>query len=550
MSIKFSELGLSDPIINALNDMDYETPSPIQAEAIPPLLAGQDIIGQAQTGTGKTAAFALPLLNNLDTEQETPQILVLAPTRELAIQVSESFKSYAKHIRNLHVLPIYGGQSYSLQLKGLKRKPQILVGTPGRVLDHLNRGTLKIGELRGFVLDEADEMLNMGFIDDIKQVVEKIPKTCQIAMFSATMPKPIRNIATTYLKDPIEIKIAAKTTTVEKIDQSFIRVNHSQKLDVLTRILEAIDFDGVIIFARTKSATVDVAEKLDACGFSAAALNGDMNQAAREKTIKQLKSNKLDIVVATDVAARGLDVDRLTLVINYDIPQDPEPYVHRIGRTGRAGREGRAILFVTPRENRLLSLIEKSIGQKIVPMVLPSSKDVEQRRMDQFKNRIINVFGHQNIGFFTKCAHQLSEELNMSLEEIAPALLCLAQEEQPLQIPKGPDIKLPEGGKDRKEKKGKKERKPKRSQDLFDDEDFDYSTFRLAVGRKDNIQVGNIVGALANEAGLDSQYIRNIKLKDTYTLVDLPAGMPKELLNHLKNVRVGQRKLNIKASDD
>jgi ATP-dependent RNA helicase DeaD len=469
-----------------------------------------------------------------------------------------------------------------LQFKGLKRGAQVIVGTPGRVIDHIDRGTLNVEKLDAFVLDEADEMLRMGFIEDVEKILEGVPKKCQIAMFSATMPSVIRRIASKYLKSPVEIKIETKTTTVELIDQSYIRVNHSQKMDALTRILEAIDFDGVIIFARTKAATVEVAEKLEARGFSASALNGDMNQALREKTIRQLKEGKLDIVVATDVAARGLDVDRLTLVINFDIPQDPEPYVHRIGRTGRAGREGRAILFVTPRETRMLSLIERSIGQKIEPMKLPSPEDVEQRRMDRFKERVVQVFAHQNIGYFSKCLKQLSEEMEMSVEELAPGLLFLAQEDQPLQVPKGPDIssaigdsgkkrdrndrgdrdfaRSPRGDRDsgrdsknkgkRKDRNDRGERSERKSSERISGhqayDDYDFSTYRIAVGKADGVKVGNIVGAIANEVGLESQFIRNIKLNDTYTLVDLPSDMPKPVMNHLKGVRIAQKKMDLR----
>nr|MBP6751048.1 DEAD/DEAH box helicase [Xanthomonadaceae bacterium] len=403
--LRFADLGLAEPVMAAVAEVGYETPSPIQAATIPALLAGRDVLGQAQTGTGKTAAFALPLLSRLDLRAGKPQVLVLAPTRELAIQVAEAFQRYANKLPGFHVLPVYGGQSYYPQLQALKRGVHVVVGTPGRVIDHLERGTLDLSELKALVLDEADEMLRMGFIEDVETVLKKVPETRQVALFSATMPTQIRRIAQTYLREPIEVTIAAKTTTATNIRQRYWFVSGMHKLDALTRILEAEPYDAMIVFARTKSATDELAEKLQARGLAAAAINGDVQQAQREKTIQQLKDGKLDILVATDVAARGLDVERISHVLNYDIPYDTESYVHRIGRTGRAGRSGEAILFVSPREKSMLRSIERATRQPIQEMQLPSVEAVNDVRVTRFLGRISDTMAQDSssggeLGFY------------------------------------------------------------------------------------------------------------------------------------------------------
>src|SRR5690242_3588407 len=428
----FRDLGLAAPLLTALDEVGYETPSPIQAATIPPMLQGRDVLGQAQTGTGKTAAFALPVLSRIDPAKTKPQALVLAPTRELAIQVAEAFQRYAAHLPGFHVLPIYGGQSYGPQLGGLKRGVHVVVGTPGRVIDHLERGSLDLSQLTTLVLDEADEMLRMGFIDDVEKVLQKTPETRQVALFSATMPAPIRRIAQTYLRDPVEVRIAAKTTTAANIRQRYWYVSGLQKLDALTRILEAEPFEAMIIFARTKSATEELAGKLKARGFDAAAINGDIVQAQRERLIQQLKDGKLDILVATDVAARGLDVERISHVLNYDIPTDTEAYVHRIGRTGRAGRSGEAILFVTPREKGMLRAIERATRQKIDEMKLPTVEAVNDVRIAKFKQRISDMLAQGDLGQFQQLIEQYEQEHNVPAIEIAAALARLAQGDRPL----------------------------------------------------------------------------------------------------------------------
>ncbi len=545
-STSFDDLSLPAPILKSLKELGYESPSPIQMEAIPFLMNGQDLIGQAQTGTGKTAAFALPLLSQLDLKQKSPQILVLTPTRELAIQVSEAFQAYARHLKGFHVLPVYGGQSYTIQLNGLKRGVHVVVGTPGRLLDHLRRKTLKVDELRAVVLDEADEMLNMGFIEDVEKIISGAPKTCQMAMFSATMPAPVRRIAKLYLKNPSEVKIASKTTTVESVEQRYLLLNNNQKLEALTRLLEVEEYDGVLVFVRTKSATAEIAEKLEARGFAAAALNGDMSQALRERTVNHLKKRKLNIVVATDVAARGLDVDRLSLVINYDIPNDVEPYIHRIGRTGRAGREGKAILLITPREKRLLRDIEHATKQKIEATQLPSSQEVGQKRAELFKEQLLKIFSNQSLHFFSEHLETLKKELNMSAEELAPALLYLAQKDQSLQVEESiSELKYAQEddiqeSRERRPGKARGLRKRKTSSDVK------FARYRLEVGKRHNARIGDIVGAIANEADIESQHIGNIKLYDDYSIVELPEGMPKAVFHLLKKVHIRQRKLNIR----
>ena len=443
-SIPFSKLGLADALLATLTEVGYETPSPIQAATIPPLLAGRDVLGQAQTGTGKTAAFALPILSRLDLSKTKPQALVLAPTRELAIQVAEAFQRYAAKLPGFHVLPIYGGQAYGPQLSGLKRGVHVVVGTPGRVIDHLERGSLDLSQLTTLVLDEGDEMLRMGFIDDVEAVLKKTPPKRQVALFSATMPAAIRRIAQTYLRDPVEIAIKSKTTTATNIRQRYWYVSGMQKLDALTRILEAEPFEAMLVFMRTKQATEEIAQKLQARGFAASAINGDMVQAQRERTIQQLKEGQLDILVATDVAARGLDVDRISHVLNFDIPTDTEAYVHRIGRTGRAGRSGDAILFVAPREKRMLQAIERATRQPITEMQLPSVEAVNDQRITKFKQRIADTLAVGDLGPFRELIEQYEQERNVPAVEIAAALARLVQGKEPLLL-KPPPRPIPLG---------------------------------------------------------------------------------------------------------
>jgi ATP-dependent RNA helicase DeaD len=542
-SPSFQDLALIEPVLKALEDVGYETPSPIQAQVIPFMLKGKDVLGQAQTGTGKTAAFALPILSRIDIKQRDPQVLVLAPTRELAIQVAEAFQRYAAHLKGFHVLPIYGGQDYSSQLRQLNRGAHVVVGTPGRVMDHMRRGTLKLDSLTTLVLDEADEMLRMGFIDDVEWILEQTPKNRQTALFSATMPPPIRKIAQEYLTDPEQVTIKVTTASAENIRQRFWVVSGLHKLDALTRILEAETFDGMIIFVRTKTATVELAERLEARGFSAAAINGDMSQALRERAIANLKSGKLDILIATDVAARGLDVDRITHVVNYDIPYDTESYIHRIGRTGRAGRTGDAILFVAPRERKLLGNIEKATKQKVEQMDLPSTELINNKRIARFKQNITDTLAAEELSFYSQLIEQYQQEHNVSALEIAAALAKLFQGDVPLLMQQAPK-KAKEHKEDfaRSDEGSKRERKSRRSDVVSG---VEMEIFRIDVGHRHGVKPGNIVGAIANETGLDGEHIARIKIEDDYSTVELPAGMPKELFQALKKVRVAGQRLNI-----
>jgi ATP-dependent RNA helicase DeaD len=547
--ITFAQLGLAAPVLQAVAEVGYETPSPIQAESIPPLLAGRDLLGMAQTGTGKTAAFALPLLSRLDLAVTQPQILVLTPTRELAIQVAEALQTYARHLPGFHILPVYGGQGMDVQLRQLRRGVHVVVGTPGRIQDHLRRATLKLDQLQAVVLDEADEMLRMGFIDDVEQILEHTPAQKQVALFSATMPEAIKRVARNHLHEPVEIRIQAKTATVATINQRYWQVSGVHKLDALTRMLEVEDFDGIIIFVRTKNVTVELAEKLEARGYSAAALNGDMNQQLREKTIERLKRGSLDIVVATDVAARGLDVERISHVINYDIPYDTEAYVHRIGRTGRAGRKGEAILFVAPRETRMLRAIEKATGQKITAMQLPSREAITDRRVMAFKQILSDTLEAQDLTYFEELIEGYQAEHNVGLSEVAAALAYLVQRERPLLADKSVKEAKPEPVIEREEKRPRRDKlelreKPERSRkNKAPDEEM--VRYRIEVGRDHGVQPKNIVGAIANEAGIDSAYIGHIKIYDDYSTVDLPEGMPREVFNQLKKIWVSNRQLNI-----
>jgi len=550
----FSQLALTNPILKALEEVGYETPSPIQAATIPLLLDGRDVLGQAQTGTGKTAAFALPILSGLELTQKDPQVLVLAPTRELAIQVAEAFQKYARHLKGFHVLPVYGGQDYRTQLHALKRGVHVVVGTPGRVMDHMRRGTLKLDKLDTLVLDEADEMLRMGFIDDVEWILEQSPADRQIALFSATMPQQIRRIATKHLNNPEQITIKTRTTTVETIRQRFWPVSGVHKLDALTRILEAEPFDAMLIFVRTKTATLELAEKLEARGYDSAALNGDIPQTQRERTVQQLKNGKLDILVATDVAARGLDVERISHVVNYDIPYDTEAYVHRIGRTGRAGRKGDAILFVAPRERRLLGAIEKATRQKIDIMELPSTELINDQRIARFKQRITDTLANEELELFTSLIEQYEQEHNVPAQEVAAALARLLQGDTPFLMQHKPQRKA-DKSRDAGESppRRKQTRKPgEHSTRKESQPEAGMQRFRLEVGHKHNVKPGNIVGAIANEAGLDSKHIGRVNIYDDYSLVDLPEGMPKGAFNNLRKAWVSGQQLRISrlAKDD
>ncbi len=608
-TVSFRDLALSEAVLAALDAVGYESPSPIQAATIPQLLEGRDVLGQAQTGTGKTAAFALPILSKLDPEQRPPQALVLAPTRELAIQVAEAFQKYAAKIPGFHVLPIYGGQSYGPQLSALKRGVHVVVGTPGRVLDHMKRGTLDLSQIKCLVLDEADEMLRMGFIEDVEYVLKETPSERQVALFSATMPAVIRRIAQTYLKDPAEVTIKSKTSTATNIRQRYWLVSGYNKLDALTRILEAESFDGMIIFARTKAATQELADKLEARGYNVAALNGDMEQRARELTVNRLKDGRLDIVVATDVAARGLDVERISHVFNYDIPTDTESYVHRIGRTGRAGRSGEAILFVSPRERHMLKLIERATRQPITPMELPSIEAVNTQRIARFTQKITDTLDGGDLGAFKTILTDFATERGVEMIDIAAALAKLVQGDADLLLDNVPEpaaapprsysvestsssrpaprrefdraappptsyaerkaaaaaagnpaARPPRAARPTRSEQPVRAERPLRPDDAsaprsFDDaprpkrapreESVPMETFRVEVGYTHGVKPGNIVGAIANEAGVESSFIGRIEIENEYSLVDLPAGMPKEIFRDLQKVWVVGRQLKL-----
>jgi ATP-dependent RNA helicase DeaD len=552
----FDQLALSQPIFKILDEVGYETPSPIQAQTIPLLLEGRDVVGQAQTGTGKTAAFALPILTNLDLNQKDPQVLVLAPTRELALQVAEAFQKYAKHMKGFHVLPVYGGQEFRTQIRALERGVHVVVGTPGRVMDHMRRGNLKLNNLKVLVLDEADEMLRMGFIDDVEWVLEQTPDTRQIALFSATMPTQIRRIAAKHLNSPVEVTIKLKTATADTIRQRFWPVSGIHKLDALTRILEAETFDAMIVFVRTKTATVELSEKLEARGYASTPLNGDIPQNQRERAIDNLKKGKLDILVATDVAARGLDVERISHVINYDIPYDAEAYIHRIGRTGRAGRQGDAILFVAPRERRLLGAIEKATRKEIEMMELPSTELINDKRVERFKQRITDAIASDKSKMFYQMVEQYQIETDATPLAIAGALAQMLQGDTPFLLQNKPnrqadsDWKKGEDrgsrGRDRDDRPPRKERSPRRDASAGPEEGM--KTYRLEVGHEHKIMPGNIVGAIANEANIDSKNIGRIKIFEGHSLVDMPDGMPDELFESLKRVRIGTYPLDISVA--
>jgi ATP-dependent RNA helicase DeaD len=572
----FRDLALSEPVLRALTDVGYESPSPIQAATIPVLLSGADMLGQAQTGTGKTAAFALPALTRIDLSKHEPQVLVLVPTRELALQVAEAFLKYAAHLKGFHVLPIYGGQSYQPQLNALRRGVHVVVGTPGRVIDHMNRGTLKLTGLTLLVLDEADEMLRMGFVDAVESILEQTPPKRQVALFSATLPAPIRRIASKHLHSPTEVTIKSKTSTATNIRQRYWIVSGMHKLDALTRILEAETFDGMLVFTRTKQATVELAEKLEARGFAAAPLNGDIPQPQRERTVARLKAGQIDIVVATDVAARGLDVERIGHVVNYDVPYDTESYVHRIGRTGRAGRKGEAILFIAPRERNMLRAIERATRQVIEPMNLPTVDAVNTLRIAKFKQRITETIAKGEANALRPILEQLEAETGLPLIDIAAALATMSQGTTPLLLagksePPAQTYAPSERARDQQPPRprtrnaapafdapGASEKSG--SFDNFADAGADSAaprkpraksaaslmeTFRIEVGSVHGIKPGNIVGAIANEAGIEGVHIGRVDIRGDHSFVDLPEGMPKQIFKDLQKVRVVGRELRI-----
>ncbi|EPW0921153.1 ATP-dependent RNA helicase DeaD [Salmonella enterica subsp. enterica serovar Infantis] len=555
----FADLGLKAPILEALTDLGYEKPSPIQAECIPHLLGGRDVLGMAQTGSGKTAAFSLPLLNNLDPELKAPQILVLAPTRELAVQVAEAMTDFSKHMRGVNVVALYGGQRYDVQLRALRQGPQIVVGTPGRLLDHLKRGTLDLSKLSGLVLDEADEMLRMGFIEDVETIMAQIPEGHQTALFSATMPEAIRRITRRFMKEPQEVRIQSSVTTRPDISQSYWTVWGMRKNEALVRFLEAEDFDAAIIFVRTKNATLEVAEALERSGYNSAALNGDMNQALREQTLERLKDGRLDILIATDVAARGLDVERISLVVNYDIPMDSESYVHRIGRTGRAGRAGRALLFVENRERRLLRNIERTMKLTIPEVELPNAELLGKRRLEKFAAKVQQQLESSDLDQYRALLAKIqpsAEGEELDLETLAAALLKMAQGERPLILP--PDAPMrpkrefrdrdDRGSRERNDRgpRGDREERPRRERRDVGD----MQLYRIEVGRDDGVEVRHIVGAIANEGDISSRYIGNIKLFASHSTIELPKGMPGEVLQHFTRTRILNKPMNMQLLGD
>ncbi|MEV0245298.1 DEAD/DEAH box helicase [Nocardia sp. NPDC050712] len=548
----FADLGIDDRLLAAIADVGYETPSLIQAATIPPLLAGNDVVGLAQTGTGKTAAFAIPILMGLNISGKSPKALVLAPTRELAIQVAEAFGRYASHIPGLNVLPIYGGQAYGVQLAGLRRGAHVVVGTPGRVIDHLEKGTLDLSELQYLVLDEADEMLKMGFQEDVERILADTPRTKQVALFSATMPSAIRKISKQYLNDPVEITVKTKTTTNININQRWVQVSHQRKLDALTRILEVETFEAMIIFARTKQGTEELAEKLRARGFSAAAINGDIAQNQRERTIGHLKSGALDILVATDVAARGLDVDRISHVVNYDIPHDTESYVHRIGRTGRAGRSGEALLFVAPRERHLLKAIERATRHPLAEMQLPSVDDVNAQRVAKFGDAITENLSSDNVALFRRLIEDYENEHNTPLVDIAAALAVSAydgknflMEPEPEPVERPRRDREPRGDRPERRFEGERPSGPSFSRTSG----AELATYRISVGKRHRVVPGAIVGAIANEGGLRRSDFGHISIRPDHSLVELPADLPAETLEALRRTRISGQLIQLQLDD-
>ncbi|TDZ94122.1 ATP-dependent RNA helicase DeaD [Mycobacteroides salmoniphilum] len=538
-AVTFADLQIAPEVLRAVSDVGYETPSAIQAATIPPLLAGSDVVGLAQTGTGKTAAFAIPILSKIDLTSKNTQALVLAPTRELALQVAEAFGRYGAHLPRLNVLPIYGGQSYVVQLSGLKRGAHVVVGTPGRVIDHLERGTLDLSHLDYLVLDEADEMLTMGFAEDVERILADTPEYKQVALFSATMPTTIRRLTKKYLHDPVEIKVEAKTSTAENITQRFIQVAGPRKMDALTRILEVETFEAMIVFVRTKQATEEVADKLKARGFAAAAINGDINQSQRERTINALKSGAIDILVATDVAARGLDVERISHVLNYDIPHDTESYVHRIGRTGRAGRSGTAVLFVSPRERHLLKAIEKATGAKLAEEALPSVDDVNAQRVTKFRDAITAALSAPEIELFRRLVEDYERDNDVPVADIAAALAVLSRDGEQFLL-------KPDPPRDPRQERGERpERGPREPRGHTPG----LATYRIAVGKRHKVMPGAIVGAIANEGGLHRSDFGHITIRPDHSLVELPAKLSPKTLKALESTRISGVLIELRPAD-
>lgn len=534
--LTFADLQIHPSVLQAVVDVGYESPSAIQAAVIPAMMAGSDVVGLAQTGTGKTAAFAMPILSKIDTTSKTTQALVLAPTRELALQVAEAFSRYGAHLPQVNVLPIYGGSSYGVQLAGLRRGAHVVVGTPGRVIDHLERGTLDVSRLDYLVLDEADEMLQMGFAEDVERILADTPEYKQVALFSATMPAAIRKITTKYLHDPVQVNVKAKTTTAENISQRYIQVAGPRKMDALTRVLEVEQGDAMIVFVRTKQATEEVAEKLRARGFSAAAINGDIPQAQRERTIAALKDGTVDILVATDVAARGLDVERISHVLNYDIPNDTESYVHRIGRTGRAGRSGAALLFVTPRERHLLKAIEKATRSKLIEAELPTVEHVNAQRAAKFRDSITDALNAPGVDLFRSLIEEYGRENDVPMVDIAAALAAQVRDgEQFFMVEPPPDQRRARDRDDRPPRKERPDRKPREG----------LTTYRIAVGKRHKVGPGHIVGAIANEGGLHRSDFGHITIKPDHSLVELPAKLPPKTLKALENTRISGVLINL-----
>ena len=542
----FDGFGFSEALLTTLKAKGYNEPSPIQKAAFPELMLGRDLVGQAQTGTGKTAAFALPLLERLQTGQKTPQALVLAPTRELAMQVADSFKAYAAGHPHLKVLAVYGGSDFRSQINALRRGVDVVVGTPGRVMDHMRQGTLDTSGLRSLVLDEADEMLRMGFIDDVEWILEQLPKERQVVLFSATMPPEIRRLSKRYLNDPAEITIRTKDQEGKRIRQRSITVPMSHKLEALQRVLDACGGEGVIIFARTKAITLTVAETLEAGGHQVAVLNGDVPQNQRERTVERLRSGSVDILVATDVAARGLDVERIGLVINYDMPFDSEAYVHRIGRTGRAGRTGEAVLFVTPRERRFIRNLERATGQPIEAMEVPGNTAINQGRLDRLRKQLSAAATNERsnaeeTALLKELMQRVATELELSPDQLAMAALNLAIGPNPL-LRHGDDDWIQNTrrqDRDRPERRGDRRDRPARAPEE------NMQRYRVEVGHRDRVKPGNLVGAIAGETGLQGRMIGRIQIFDNHSLVDLPKGMPEDVFNSLQRLRVMNRELQI-----
>lgn len=560
--VTFADLGLAPKVLEAITSVGYETPSAIQAATIPTLLSGRDVVGLAQTGTGKTAAFALPILSRIEPGQGVPQALVLAPTRELALQVCEAFESFASKLPEVHLLPVYGGQAYGQQLSALRRGVDIVVGTPGRIMDHLKRGSLDLTQIKYLVLDEADEMLKMGFAEDVETILADTPKEKQVALFSATMPNQIRRISQQYLNDPREVKIAGKTQTSSNITQRYIVVSYMQKVDALTRILEVEDFDGLIVFTRTRGDSEQVAEKLRARGYSAAAINGDVPQNVRERTVQSLKDGRLDILVATDVAARGLDVERISHVVNFDLPIDTESYVHRIGRTGRAGRSGDAISFVTPRERRMLTSIEKATKQTLTQMQLPRVEEVNATRLTRFDDAITAALGETGrIERFRDIIDHYVRHHDVPETDVAAALAVVSQGKTKLLLDESDDQKfardrqqaarfLEDGQRDRdrgdrggRDDRGgrfdREKREPRAQRD-------DLQMYRIEVGRRQKIQPGQIIGAIANEGGLTRDDFGRIQVRDDFSLVELPKKLSAETVAALADTRISGKLIELR----